>query len=74
MGGKRKSQDHILGDSQLDSYLLNSLPDALSESFEEHLLFCHRCQDRVVRRRTVVATIQEALARWTDETANQRPH
>jgi hypothetical protein len=50
-------------DEQMESYSAGSLPEEARGPFEEHLLLCDLCQDRLTESDAYVAAIKEAARR-----------
>ena len=58
-----------LTDDALELYSLQRLPESELDSFEEHLLICPACQDRLAESDSYVHTMQQALSRLQAEEA-----
>lgn len=46
---------------------MGRLTEAEMVLFEEHLLICEKCRNRVVQMDLSLAAIREALKRWREE-------
>jgi anti-sigma factor RsiW len=53
----------------LEEYSQAKFPDAEVECFEEHLLICSRCQDRLAEMGAFVDAIRGAAAQLQEEQA-----
>ena len=58
--------EHISEDD-LERYAMRSLPARDSERLEEHLLICHRCQDRLRETDEYVAAMKAAAGKIRQE-------
>ena len=47
-----------LEEAELEQYAMGSLPGERTESFEEHLLVCEQCQDRLLEMETYINAVR----------------
>ena len=62
-----------LDDIEMDQYALGLLPEEDNAVFEEHLLLCGSCQDRLRENDAFVRAMQEAAAQYVREKSVTRP-
>jgi hypothetical protein len=55
-----------ISDDDLELYVMNQLPPASLPTLEEHLLFCHDCQDRVEEVENWISHLRVALRQTTE--------
>ena len=58
----------------LEEYVLHRLPETLTARVEEHLLYCHGCQDTVTETDEFVAAMKVAANQPARQPASQLAH
>ncbi len=61
-----------LDETAMDQYALGLMPEEEISPFEEHLLLCGSCQERLSQNDAFVKAMQEASAKYVKETAAER--
>src|SRR5438034_6515281 len=70
-----------LDESEVEQYSMDQLPEASLAHFEEHLLACESCQDRLLEMETYVNAVRSVSPRlrqanrpwWRERYFGQRP-
>jgi hypothetical protein len=60
-----------LEESQLEKYSMGILPEQQTASFEEHLLVCETCQDRLLEMDAFVNAVRSVSPKLRDELENE---
>jgi len=60
------------GEEEMEEYALGMLPQRAIPGFEQHLLICHRCQDRMVSINADVQAMQAEARRIRAREAKKR--